>query len=127
MVATKIPAPACRTTAIAIPTNRSPSADSPGSRGSDREPAGMVAVELNTKGTPMPKKSKRTPIPIGQRIRKARIAAGLTQVELAAALGITQTHVSSIEVGRRKPFDGPVERLKAIAEAIGCDVATFIE
>lgn len=40
---------------------------------------------------------------VGQRVREARKAAGLTQGALAAALGETwrQTHIASIEGGRR--------------------------
>jgi len=75
----------------------------------------------------MPKKSKRTPIPIGQRIRVARKAAGLTQVELAAAIDLTQPDISAIERGHRKPFGEPIRRLKAIAKAVGCDVAVFFK
>ena len=39
---------------------------------------------------------------IGQRIRKARKARGLSQEELAAMTGISTTHMSHIETGNTK-------------------------
>jgi phage replication initiation protein len=38
-------------------------------------------------------------------IRQARLAKGMTQVELAAAVGITQQAVSEWEAGRKTPSD----------------------
>lgn len=39
---------------------------------------------------------------LGQRIAKARKEAGLTQIQLAEILEISQQHIASMEVGRRK-------------------------
>jgi len=39
---------------------------------------------------------------LGQRIAKARKEAGLTQIQLAEILEISQQHLASMEVGRRK-------------------------
>ena len=36
---------------------------------------------------------------IGEKIRKARLNAGLTQYELAERIGLTEKHMSSIERG----------------------------
>lgn len=36
---------------------------------------------------------------IGEKIRKARLSAGLTQYELAEKIGLTEKHVSNIERG----------------------------
>lgn len=52
----------------------------------------------------------------GQRLRAARIAAGHTQVTLAAAAGVTQSTVSDYERGEAAPGDGI--RI-ALAEACG--------
>jgi repressor LexA len=41
----------------------------------------------------------------GDRIRKARIALGLTQKQFAASLGIVQGFLSGIETGRKGPSD----------------------
>lgn len=41
----------------------------------------------------------------------ARFLAGLTQVEVAAALGCTQSHVSQVERGVREPSPGFAARL----------------
>jgi transcriptional regulator with XRE-family HTH domain len=36
---------------------------------------------------------------IGARIRKARLAKGLTQVELAVAIGVSRAHLTNAERG----------------------------
>jgi len=41
----------------------------------------------------------------GARIKKARLALGLTQKEFAASLGIVQGFLSGIETGRKRPSD----------------------
>ncbi len=48
---------------------------------------------------------------ISDALRAARIAAGITQQELADLLGVTQAFVSHMEVGRRAL---PVERYAAL-------------
>ncbi|MFR1478952.1 MAG: helix-turn-helix domain-containing protein [Hydrogeniiclostridium mannosilyticum] len=40
---------------------------------------------------------------IGQRIRKARLAAKVTQEQLAEKLGVGTTHISHIETGNSIP------------------------
>lgn len=60
----------------------------------------------------------------GQVIRKARIAAGLSQAELAKRAGIPhQSVVSLLERGRRR-LD--VEAAVRMADALGADRATFL-
>ena len=53
----------------------------------------------------MPKVHKKSPLlsgkAIGSRIRAVRIDRGLSQVELAKAIGSHQTALSQVEVGRR--------------------------
>lgn len=58
-----------------------------------------------------------------RRLRAARIAAGFTQVEVAAALGRTQAFVSKCELGERRidPLD-----LADFAVLYGADVALLI-
>ena len=53
---------------------------------------------------------------IGQKIKKARIAKGLTQEELAQALYVSRTAISKWESGRGFPN---IESLKAIAAFFG--------
>ena len=58
----------------------------------------------------------------GDMIRAARQAAGLSQRELAAAAGLHQSAISSIERGEGK--DGPTYRkMRAIADALGMRMA----
>lgn len=49
-------------------------------------------------------------------LRDARRKKGMTQDALAAKSGVDQTHISSIEIGRRVPSDDVKERL---AKALG--------
>ena len=44
-------------------------------------------------------------------LREWRLRRKLTQDDLAAASGVDQTHISSIEIGRRTPSDDVKEKL----------------
>jgi predicted nucleotidyltransferase/DNA-binding XRE family transcriptional regulator len=52
-------------------------------------------------------------------LRRARRRAGLTQVELAAKAGMTQSVISAYESGRRQPS---LPTLEALVEAAGFDL-----
>lgn len=58
----------------------------------------------------------------GERIRAARLRAGLTQVQLAGRLGVVQHNISALETGRENPS---LERLYGLAKAIGCPPSDF--
>ena len=58
------------------------------------------------------------------KIATHRKRAGLTQQELADALGVTQAAVANWETGRRCP---PVKTLLRLAEALGCTIADLID
>jgi transcriptional regulator with XRE-family HTH domain len=60
---------------------------------------------------------------IGRRIRAARVAAGLTQGELASRLGARRATISDWERGRVRQ---PAEALVAIAKACGCQPADLL-
>lgn len=60
---------------------------------------------------------------IGENIKKAREAAGLTQKELAEKLGISVAMISRWEKGTRNP---KMSTLTKIADAIGCDPVIFL-
>ena len=51
---------------------------------------------------------------VGERIRAARRAAGLTQVQLAAMIGLSQSHTSRLELSAN-PRDSTIRR---VAEAL---------
>lgn len=60
---------------------------------------------------------------IGKRIRKFRLAAGMTQAELAKAIGSTPSAVGMYENGRREPtFD----TLETIAAHLGVHVNRLV-
>ena len=56
-------------------------------------------------------------------LRKYRVEAGLTQVQLAEKIGETQSFVSKCERGERR-LD--VVQLRAFCRAIGVDLKAFI-
>jgi len=47
---------------------------------------------------------------IGERLREARIAAGMTQEQLAAAVGVSRPAVSQYEHGEMRPGVDTLER-----------------
>jgi transcriptional regulator with XRE-family HTH domain len=55
---------------------------------------------------------------IGARIRALRVAASLSQRELAARVGVGFPHISKIEAGKETPSNELVER---IADALNAD------
>lgn len=57
-------------------------------------------------------------------IRKARLAADVSQESLAEALGCHRVNVVQLESGDKRPS---VDRLINIAEALGCEVADLVE
>jgi len=57
---------------------------------------------------------------VGEELREARLQAGLTQVELGAAVGLSKSEISRIELGRARYV--PYERLVLIAAALGLDL-----
>ena len=59
----------------------------------------------------------------GALLRRARRGAGLSQVELAARAGVTQSVVSAYESGRRQPS---VPTLAALVEAAGHELVTDV-
>lgn len=56
-------------------------------------------------------------------IRAARIAAGMTQQQLADALGVAQQSVTRWETGEREPR---VSTLRRIAAVLGCDLSALL-
>jgi transcriptional regulator with XRE-family HTH domain len=53
---------------------------------------------------------------LGQKVRKARLKADLTQEELAEKSGLHRTYIAGIETGRRNIS---VKNLEKIAKALG--------
>lgn len=60
---------------------------------------------------------------LGRAIRDARVAAGLSQPDLASALGITQTAVSKMELGQTTISS---TRLREIAKVLGTSASTLM-
>jgi transcriptional regulator with XRE-family HTH domain len=61
---------------------------------------------------------------VGTNIRRYRLAAKLSQEELAARMGVEQYYISGLEAGRRNPTITTASRA---AEALGVKVAQLFE
>lgn len=59
---------------------------------------------------------------MGEKLKAARIAAGLSQVELAERVGCTQKDISRWEAGR-EPM---ALTLKRLAQALGCSMDDLV-
>jgi transcriptional regulator with XRE-family HTH domain len=72
---------------------------------------------------PMTQDEKQFFKALGARIAELRKTQGLTQVQLAETLGLSQQMIASYEVGRRRV---PVSLLPAIAHALAISVEALI-
>lgn len=61
---------------------------------------------------------------IGQRVREARLAGGLTQRDLAVRACISRESIANLERGDQ---DMPVTRLWLIARLLGISLASLVE
>lgn len=73
--------------------------------------------------SPMTQDEKQFFRELGQRVAELRKAQGLTQVQLAETLGLTQQMIASYEVGRRRV---PVSILPALARALSTSLEALI-
>lgn len=60
---------------------------------------------------------------VGRRIRKARLAAGLSQAQLAKRVGMARTSIANLEGGRQ---DMNITRLTGILAALGIGLDALI-
>lgn len=60
---------------------------------------------------------------MGERIRQARERAGLSQKQIAEALGIDQSAVSFWETGKSEPT---LHNLRRLADILGCRPADLL-
>ena len=61
---------------------------------------------------------------VGERIRKLRIQKGISQIELARAIAVSQTHMSNIEKGHAGISLGTAVR---ISRTLGCSIDSFAD
>ena len=61
---------------------------------------------------------------IGEKIRAIRKSKGITQKDLAVAMGVSASMIGQYEVGIRSP---KIETLKKIAQALGVDVNALLD
>jgi transcriptional regulator with XRE-family HTH domain len=61
---------------------------------------------------------------VGRNVRRLRIAAGLSQAELAERMGVDRAYVSGLELGQRNPT---VLTLWHISEALSVRLGSFFD
>jgi len=61
---------------------------------------------------------------VGQNVRRLRLAAKISQAELAARMGVDRAYVSGLELGNRNPT---VVTLWHIAKALSVAMRAFFE
>jgi transcriptional regulator with XRE-family HTH domain len=61
---------------------------------------------------------------VGRDVRRLRMAAGLSQAELAERMGVDRAYVSGLELGQRNPT---VVTLWHIAKALGVKLRPFFD
>ncbi len=61
---------------------------------------------------------------VGENVRRARLAAGLTQEELSERSGFSQQYVSGLERGKRNPT---IVSLYELAQALGVSHVALVE
>jgi transcriptional regulator with XRE-family HTH domain len=61
---------------------------------------------------------------VGQNVRRLRIAAGLSQAELAERMGVDRAYVSGLELGQRNPT---VVTLWHLGRALGVKPRLFFD
>lgn len=61
---------------------------------------------------------------VGRNVRRLRIAAGLSQAELANRMGVDRAYVSGLELGQRNPT---ILTLWHLAQAMGVKIRPFFD
>jgi transcriptional regulator with XRE-family HTH domain len=61
---------------------------------------------------------------VGENVRRARLAAGLTQEQLADRCGFSQQYLSGLERGRRNPT---IVTLYELSQALGVSHVSLVE
>jgi transcriptional regulator with XRE-family HTH domain len=59
---------------------------------------------------------------VGRNVRRLRIAAGLSQAQLAERMGVDRAYVSGLELGQRNPT---ILSLWHLAQALGVKLKAF--
>lgn len=83
----------------------------------------FISVYASNRISERLKKAGALPLTTGDKIKKARSEAGMTQQTVAQKTGFLAQHISRWEKGERIP---KLTTLKKLAEAIGCDITDLI-
>ena len=63
-------------------------------------------------------------ITLGENIKRYRLKAGMTQEELAAAIGVTQENISQLE---NDHIGVSVDKLHKLVDALGCTINDILD
>ena len=66
---------------------------------------------------------RQDPVHAGRRLRALREAAGLSQIQLAAASGLTHEAISRLETGHNAPY---ADTVRTLAQVLGVDPEQFV-
>lgn len=61
-------------------------------------------------------------MPVAERLQEIRKSKGISQTQLSELSGVSNRHISDIELGRRTPS---LDVLKKLADALNISVADF--
>jgi transcriptional regulator with XRE-family HTH domain len=61
---------------------------------------------------------------VGRKVKRLRLAAGISQAELAARMGIDRAYVSGLELGERNPT---IVTLWHLGQALGVKLRSFFD
>jgi len=61
---------------------------------------------------------------VGRNVKRLRVAAGLSQAELAERMGVDRAYVSGLELGQRNPT---IVTLWHLAKALGVKLKPFFD
>lgn len=61
---------------------------------------------------------------VGENVKKLRLAAGISQAELAVRMGVDRAYVSSLEKGARNPT---IVTLWHVSKALNAEMHAFFE
>jgi transcriptional regulator with XRE-family HTH domain len=72
----------------------------------------------------MARKNRRLRVRFGKALRDRRLAAGVTQLDLAVASGLSEVYISRLERGINSPS---VEALAELAKALGAKSSDLLK
>ena len=83
---------------------------------------GLLLKEIKTKAAEVRSKRVKAKTPLHDKIRKARLSAGLSQIELAKKLGVAQARISEWESGKHAPSGDTLFDIARVTGTLAIDL-----